>query len=153
MLRALDEIVWTVNPAKDRLDSLANYLAGWTQDFLQGTGLTCELDLPEVPVSSEWRHHVFLVFKAALRNVVRHARATRVQVTLRIEAGALRLAIADDGRGLPEPAATSAGGERALGGHGLENLRARAAQLGGDLRLSSTPGGGTTVELSAPLPK
>jgi signal transduction histidine kinase len=157
ILRSLDEIVWTVNPGKDHLESLANYLSSWAQDFCRQAGLRCELDLPdelpEIEVSSHWRHQVFLTAKEALRNVVQHAAAHRVQLVLRIEGDHLRLAIADDGRGLVRESSPSSTDGSRLGGNGLRNMRARAAQLQGELILVSHPGQGTSVTLRVPIPR
>ena len=157
LLRSLDEIVWTVNPGKDRLESLANYLASWAQDFCRQAGLGCELDLPdelpEIQVSSHWRHQVFLTAKEALCNVVRHAAAHRVQLVLRVEENCLRLAIIDDGRGIaPRPSLSSTDGSH-LGGNGLRNMHARAAQLQGELIVRSSSGEGTSVILRVPIPQ
>jgi signal transduction histidine kinase/ligand-binding sensor domain-containing protein len=157
LLRSLDEIVWTVNPGKDRLESLANYLASWTQDFCRQAGLRFELDLPdelpEIQISSQWRHQVFLIAKEALRNVVQHAAARCVQVALHIEGNQLSLTIADDGRGMNRRPSSASGDEPRLGGNGLSNMRARAAQLQGELTVTSNPEGGTSVTLRVPIPR
>jgi len=156
LLRSLDEIVWTVNPGKDRLESLANYLSSWVQDFCRQAGLQCELDLPdefpEMQVSSQWRHQVFLVAKEALRNVVKHAVAHRVELVLRIESSHLHLTVTDDGRGMGHPPSPSSPDGSRLGGNGLSNMRSRAAQLQGELTLSSNSGEGTRVTLRVPIP-
>jgi signal transduction histidine kinase len=175
LLRALDEVVWAVNPAKDRLETLASYLVAWAQDFLRPTGLSADFDipeeLPEISIPSEWRHHAFLVFKEALRNAVRHANATRVAVRLALADACLCLSVADNGCGMPGFAPGSAPGRtaaseagsatdtvpgaflpRSAAGNGLRNMQTRAGELGAELRFRPTPGGGTTVELRVPLP-
>jgi signal transduction histidine kinase len=81
--------------------------------------------------------------REAASNAVRHGGARRI--TLRAVRGddAVALAIADDGAGF-DPAATSSG-------HGLANMRARAAALGGILHVESAPGQGTRVVLTLPI--
>lgn len=157
LLRSLDEIVWAVNPGKDRLESLANYLASWAQEFCGQAGLRCEFDLPdelpEIEVSSQWRHQVFLIAKEALRNVVQHAAARCVQLSLHVEHNQLRLTITDDGRGLARRASLTDADERHLGGNGLSNMRTRATQLQGELTVTDHPGGGTRVTLRVPIPR
>jgi len=79
----------------------------------------------------------------ALHNVVKHARARRVAVTLTEGAGHVSLSVADDGVGF-EP-------EAAFPGHlGLESMRQRAEAAGGQLRVESRPGSGTTVTATLP---
>jgi signal transduction histidine kinase len=81
----------------------------------------------------------------ALSNVVRHSRATNVEVELVAEGGALRLVVTDDGVGLPADA-----GER--GGSGLHNVVERAARLGGYAEYHRGSGGvGTVLVWSVPL--
>src|SRR5208283_3647004 len=86
MTQAMDEIVWAVNPQHDTLDSLATYLGKYAQDFLEGPGLRCRLDmsvqLPNWRLEAEARHNLFLAFKESLNNVLRHAAATEVRISL-----------------------------------------------------------------------
>jgi signal transduction histidine kinase len=82
---------------------------------------------------------LFYVFSEALTNVVKHAAASRVQVTLQGEQGTLALYIDDDGRGGADPT-----------GSGLQGLSDRLAATGGRLRVVSPPGAGTTVTAVVP---
>ncbi len=150
--RALDEIVWTVNPANDTLEGLVTYLCKYTQDYAGVAGLRCRLDvppdLPAVPLSPELRHHVFLAAKEAVTNVVRHARAESLCLRARGEPGRFTLEIEDDGVG-------PAGMDSAHARHrsGLTNMRRRLAEVGGQCAIAPGSGGrGTRVRLSVPLP-
>jgi signal transduction histidine kinase len=76
------------------------------------------------------RKNLYLIFKEALNNAVKHAHATRVVTHLKEVDGALELVIEDNGIGLPkEERATT------LGGNGLKSMRKRAAELGAELEL------------------
>jgi len=79
-----------------------------------------------------------------LTNAVRHAAASRIEVTARFTDDAAGLTVRDDGRGLP---AAGTGSDR---GFGLAGMRERLAAVGGELRLSATPGGGTTLTATVP---
>jgi signal transduction histidine kinase len=93
----------------------------------------------------EQRRQLLLIFKEALHNVVRHAACTAASLRISAADGRLRAELRDDGRGfVVDPAAD---GE----GHGLASMRARAARLGGDLRIQSEPGQGTRLTLDLPL--
>ena len=104
LTRAMDEIVWAVNPRHDRLDSLANYLSRFAHDYLSVAEIRCRLDvplqLPTLPVTAEVRHNLFLAYKEALHNIVKHAAANEVRVELKFEAAQLTLRVADNGRGI-----------------------------------------------------
>ena len=156
LTRALDEIVWAVDPRHDSLDSLANYLGGYAQDFLSAAGIACRLDLPmrlpDWTMTAEVRHKLFLAFKEALHNVVKHARAREVAVSLEFRGRGFVVKVADDGRGFGPPpdagstmAATPA--KSGAAGHGLANMRNRLAEIGGHCEWESRPGLGTQVRL------
>jgi signal transduction histidine kinase len=83
----------------------------------------------------------YFVIAEALTNVAKHARAQHATVTSRVDNGALRIEVHDDG----------AGGARTEGG-GLIGLRDRLATLDGTLTIDSPPGGGTVVTATIPLP-
>jgi signal transduction histidine kinase len=108
-------------------------------------GLAAERDLPDEPGLPFASKQVLLrVMQEALHNVVKHARADRVQVRGWAEDGRLHLRVRDDGVGF-DPNAS-------FPGHlGHTSMRERLAALGGHLRLASVPGQGTTVELDVPL--
>ena len=89
------------------------------------------------------RRELMLILKEALHNVLRHAEASRVTVTIHREGTRLTLSVADDGVGF-DPSTVREG-------HGLGSLRARAARLGATLDVSSTPGEGTRVALAVDL--
>ena len=148
--RALDEIVWTVNPSNDTLEGLINYLCKHAEEYLAVAGLRYRLEapaqLPAVQISPEARHNVFLAAKEAVTNIVKHARASEAGIRLRLEPGAFVLEIQDNGRGpagLAAPAATSR--------NGLRNMRRRMEDIGGKFEIGPGAKGGTLVRLTAPL--
>lgn len=81
--------------------------------------------------------------REAASNAVRHGRARHLSIRAVRGDDALALAIVDDGRGFDATAATA--------GHGLANMRARAAALGGALHVESAPGHGTRIVVTLPL--
>jgi ligand-binding sensor domain-containing protein/signal transduction histidine kinase len=146
--RALDEIVWTVNPSNDTLDGLINYVCKYAQEYLALAGLRYRLDvppqLPPVPISPELRHNVFLATKEAVNNIVKHSGATSAWLRLRLEPDHFTLEIEDNGRGLPP-------GADKKGRNGLRNMRKRLEEIGGDFSVTAGHEGGTIVSLTAQL--
>ncbi len=149
MTRAFDEIVWAVDPRHDTLDSLVSYMGKFAQDFLEAGEVRCRLDLPiSLPawtIPSDQRHHLFLAFKEALNNALKHGHATVVHIRLRLQDRAFVLSIEDNGQGFDPAAPPAPRPDRPRAGHGLANLQQRLARIGGRCYLQSSPGKGTTV--------
>jgi signal transduction histidine kinase len=158
LTRAMDEIVWAVNPQHDTLDSLATYLGKFAQDFLAAAHIKCRLDvpmqLPAWPLTAEIRHNLFLAFKEALNNAVKHAHTTEVWISLAINGMGFTLQLEDKGRGFaPESAGNGSprDPERLSGGYGLVNMRRRLTEIGGRCEIQSTSGAGTRVSFVVPV--
>ena len=152
LTQSLAEIVWAVNPKHDTLDSLANFLGKFAQDFLGAADLRCRLqlpmELPSWPLTAEVRHNLFLSFKEALHNVVKHAKAKEVQVSLEVERAGFVLSAKDDGCGFllePPPGLLHQDPPRIFRGNGLGNMRHRLNEIGGQCEIQSAPGAGTKV--------
>lgn len=146
-IRSLDEIVWAVNPKDDTLESLANYLGRFACEYLNLAGISCRLDIPTVlaplDVNAESRHNLLLATREALQNVVRHASATEVRVSLEIQDDGLEIRIADNGRGIAADVPEA-------GGNGMPNMRRRMEEIGGTFEVSSTPGKGSEIRFAVP---
>ena len=157
LTRAMDEIVWAVNPKHDTLDSLASYLGRFAQDFLGAAGIRCRLrlplELPQWPLTAEVRHNLFLAFKESLHNAVKHAAATEVQISLKVGPASFVLSVKDNGCGfLPEsPAQTPPDPARPANGNGLVNMRQRLNEIDGGCEIKSAPRAGTNVTFHMPM--
>lgn len=150
--RAMDEIVWAINPKHDSLASLVYYLEKFSLDLLGAAGIRCRLEMPvEFPSwspRSEVRHSLFLGLKEALNNAVRHSGADTVTVGMEMDEDRCRVFIRDNGNGGTAPAALREPG-RIAAGNGLANLSERMRRIGGSCEIRRTPGVGTEVVLSA----
>jgi signal transduction histidine kinase len=148
MVTALDEIVWAMNPKHDSLASLVSYCCLYADRFLKLANINCRLkgvvNMPERTMNSVHRHELFLAFKEALTNVVRHSCATEVRLGVQLIGDRLRLSIADNGGGLGD-------GTSKQGSDGLINMRTRVEKMGGRFEITSKPDRGTTLRFYAPL--
>ena len=142
---ALDEIVWAVNPRHDTLNSLVNYLTNYVEEFLEPAGVRLRLEvplsLPAWPLPADVRHNLFLAAKEALHNVMKHARATEVVLSLELAAAGFTLGLADNGCGF----------EPTSGGTGLWSMAKRLQDIGGVCQVHSVPGQGTRITFSLGL--
>ena len=146
--RSLDEIVWALNSSNDTLESIVNYACKYAQDYfaLAGIRFRAELptQLPPTPILPEVRHNVFLAFKEAVNNVVKHAQATEARVKLELQPDKFVLSIADNGRGVADLS-----GKQLR--NGLKNMKKRLADVRGEFEMSSGADGGTVVRLTVPI--
>jgi signal transduction histidine kinase/CHASE1-domain containing sensor protein len=115
-------------------------------EFIRRTGIRCDLiALPdELKLNDNCATALFRILQESLSNVVRHARATAVEVKLRLHANELSMDVSDNGVGLPDRA-------RSTASFGLIGIEERISMLGGSFAITSEAGIGTTVHVSVPL--
>jgi signal transduction histidine kinase/ligand-binding sensor domain-containing protein len=159
VIRTVDEIVWAVSPRNDTLDSAIHYICRHAEEFFELTPIELELQLPsEVPpcrLSADVRHNLFCAVKEALHNVLKHAKASRVRITIEVHPSKLAVTINDDGQGFEtaDIFKASGNGKPAMHtGDGLLNMRERLEAVSGGCVIESAQGQGTTVAFSIPLP-
>jgi signal transduction histidine kinase len=129
---------------------LAFALDSGVRAWTAGSGVDAEVDvqgetgdLPE-----DVSHHVLRIAQEAVANVLKHAHADRINLTLRKEPKKLTLNVRDNGCGFEPNGAFHSGN----GHFGIMGMRERAERLGGELRLESSPGKGTLLDVLVPLP-
>ncbi len=125
----------TTTQLRQRLDNAVNGFAG------SGPRITIQYVGPLSVVEPGLADHAEAVVREAVSNAVRHAEASSLSITVRVE-DELAIEVIDDGRGMPPDVKPS----------GLINLRRRAYEVGGDFTVADAEGGGTVLRWSAPLP-
>jgi signal transduction histidine kinase len=153
-IKSLDEIVWAVNPRNDTLAHLMDYAGQFAFDYLRLAGIRCRLDFPEQcpprELSTDLRHNLFLAIKEALHNIVKHARASEVQLRIQFTGDTLDIVIEDNGCGF-DPALARNGAAGGALADGLRNMRQRMDDIGGEFEFESNAGMGTKIHLCLPL--
>jgi PAS domain S-box-containing protein len=114
-----------------------------------GIAFACEFEEPPVDLAENLSLLMFYSVRELCINVVKHARATKVDITLEQTENYLHARVADNGIGFN--AAASSVPQRTRGGFGLFNIHERLSHLGGRLDIRPRPGGGTAVTISLPL--
>jgi signal transduction histidine kinase len=156
MTRALDEIVWAIDPRHDTLDSLIGYMGRFAQELLGAANIRCRLDVPVAvpawPLTAEIRHNLFLAFKEALNNAVKHAGATELRISLEVRDQGFVLSVRDNGRGFDRNQPPSTADGRIASGNGLRNIENRVARIGGRSEISTEFGKGTLLSFVFPFP-
>jgi ligand-binding sensor domain-containing protein/signal transduction histidine kinase len=141
---SMTDIIWTVDPRSDSLADLVLRLRQIAFSMLETDERSVEFLAPadeqlQLELAPAVRRHVLLFFKEVVTNVARHAEATAVRAEIEVARGRFRMSIRDNGRGFDR--------QQTRAGHGLKSLQYRAAELRGNLRVESVPGGGTEIEL------
>ncbi|MER6299131.1 sensor histidine kinase [Kitasatospora sp. NPDC001539] len=156
--------------AQDNLDEARRFVRALTPPALDGdqlpvalerlcatttahSGLPVHLHLSGSPVRLPAAQEVALlrIAQSALGNTVRHAKASRAEVTLSYMEGEVALDVYDDGAGFDPAAVAGRSGGDAGGGFGLPTMRARARALGGSFTVESAPGEGTALAVQLPV--
>jgi PAS domain S-box-containing protein len=114
--------------------------------FLERSGISCEVRSPETEpsLSAEVSTALFRIFQECLTNIVRHARASRVEAALKLEDGWVTLRVQDNGRGITQAEVANA---ESLG---LLGMKERTALLGGEIVFQRDPQAGTIVTARVP---
>ncbi len=143
MLESLDDIVWAINPNNDRLEEMLMRMRAHATELFEASGIAFTIRFPEglsgLRLSMDVRRQLYLVYKEALNNIVRHSGCHEATIALSRAGQELVLTISDDGKGFK--------GKPLAEGNGLRNMETRAASVGGSLTISSRPNGGTIVSL------
>jgi signal transduction histidine kinase len=148
LIDAMNDIVWSVDPKNDSFDFLLVRMKMHASKMLDARGINYEIDIPEELSSLKlplgYRRRLFLIYKEAINNILKHARPTTVSLSMRREGRTLMMTIVDDGIGF-DPSSPAAG-------NGLHNMQERARTLGGEITIASARTRGTAIALHAPIP-
>jgi two-component sensor histidine kinase len=148
---SMSDVVWAINPARDRLGDLVRRMRQFVGDLFIARDIEVQFAAPPVDhdlhLDPETRRQLFLIFKECVHNMARHSRCSKVAFQLGIEGKRLVLTATDNGVGFDVTLATPGQAQ----GHGLANIRLRAARLGGSVNFRSAERQGTTVTVSVPV--
>ncbi len=138
-------LIRELRPAALEGKGLAQALREYVRDWSQQAGIQAELHVQGergLPLGIE--QGLFRIAQEALSNVARHSQASQAEISLMYEAGQVQICVEDNGQGFEQGQAGSVG-------FGLSSMSERAQALGGELKVESQPGQGTSVTASLPM--
>ena len=147
-IKSVRQIINELRP--NVLDLGLNAAVEWQiAEFRRRTGIVCELieNNNEIRLDDHCATAFFRILQESLSNISRHARASLVRVQLQAQGDRLTMMVSDNGIGMPE------GGRNKIGSFGLVGIEERINLLGGSFAIVSSPGGGTAITVSVPLPE
>jgi len=143
----MSDIVRAINPSKDHMRDLSQRMRHFASDVFTARQIEFRFRTPDaerdVRVGANIRRELFLIFKQAINNVVRHSGCSRADLELRAEPDRLVLVVSDDGVGFD----AAGGGD----GHGLLSMRERTEALGGQFEILTRRGQGTLLTFAIPF--
>lgn len=149
-LESISDLIWAVKPHPDYLNDIADRVREYAQKFLDAQDIDYQLNIPRnLPVMEmdiEARRNVYLIFKEAINNALKHSECTQMDISLLADSEKLSLLVADNGIGF-DPAQKLEEGK----GVGLSSMNKRALDIGGELKIISEPGQGTKVSFWLPV--
>lgn len=144
LMEQMNDIVWSINPRHDSLQSLLTRLRAFAGRVLEARDIdyTFQIDsqLPNLTLDARTRQNLYLILKEGVNNAAKHSAASRVELHVWTEGGLLHIDLRDDGRGYDPAVPTEQ--------NGLANMAARAAAIGAQIRVETSPGAGTRIALS-----
>jgi ligand-binding sensor domain-containing protein/two-component sensor histidine kinase len=143
---SMSDIVWAINPKKDSLRDLTRRMRAFASDIFTSHNIDFEFQPPaadlDLKLGANVRRTVYLIFKEAVNNIARHSACEKARIDIHVEGACLVLKIADDGSGFDAATVTD--------GNGLQSMRKRAKDSGGEVIISTNPTRGTNVTLRLP---
>ncbi|OGU37651.1 MAG: hypothetical protein A2315_02060 [Ignavibacteria bacterium RIFOXYB2_FULL_35_12] len=144
-VETMRDLIWFINPnndfGKDMIlkmkETAAKLLAGMNWSFK----VNSEVELEELNL--EIRRNIYLIYKEALNNVVRHANSQSCEIELRNLGNTFLLMIKDDGKGFDE--------KKVQENTGLRSIKRRAANMNAEVKIYSEIGNGTVIKLVVPF--
>ena len=141
--QSLDDIVWSINTRNDNFEQVAARMRRYAAELFESSDIEYKVDFDEKllhkKLNLEQRRDIYLVFKEALNNICKHAKATAVTITLTTDHQYFKMTIEDNGIGF-DPAEPTAR-------NGLKNMQLRAKTHRGNFIIDSQKGTGTTVSV------
>lgn len=143
-LSQLRDNLWDLRNGLSAGENLADAVGRAVRPHLHGAALSLEMELGGAKFGESFAHAVLCVLRELVINAVRHGEAANVVVAGRRDGDGFAFSVSDDGRGFD--VASAKGVEE--GHFGLQGVRERIRPFGGELRVESAPGKGTTARFS-----
>lgn len=142
---AIGDIVWSVSPERDTLNHLLIRMRDLASQLCTANGIQYKLNLrpgeAEIWLYPEIRRNIYLIFKEALHNAVRHSEARQLTIEASLKGSLFELCVSDNGRGFRAD-------QKSERGHGLRSMEKRARAINARFLLESSPGSGTRLRIS-----
>ncbi|MBK7882841.1 MAG: hypothetical protein IPJ81_02655 [Chitinophagaceae bacterium] len=146
LLNKMNAIIWSMSSSYDTLENLVIYIRSYALEYFENTGIDCRVifpdNLPHLQVTGQVRRNFFLVIKETLNNILKHSKASKVEIVFRYQSDKLELNIHDNGVGI------DLNNIRQFG-NGLQNIKKRMQSIGIEFLIENR--NGTLVTLKGKI--
>jgi len=143
MAEKMNDIVWTINPVNDSMEKVLNKIQGYGINICASRNIQFHFTRPEareeISLNMQIRNTIYMISKEAINNAVKYSGAGNIRFSLSGKRNNYALTISDDGAGFDTAGSYT--------GNGLVNMKARAAEIGGQLTIESDAENGTHIRL------
>lgn len=146
LLDSMSDIIWNINPGNDTIEEVMSRMREYATTILEAKNIDYTFNFPkekmDCKLTMEVKNNMYLIFKEAVNNLSKYSGCSKVSLSLLFDEKNIQLIVEDNGIGFDTNKQTQGGG--------LINMNYRAAEIKGALRINSTPGRGTSVEVTMP---
>ena len=136
IVSTMSDIIWSIDNRSDSVGALLLRMKDFATEILQPKNIELDFKVSEISekaiVDPEVKQNIYLIFKEAINNIVKHANATLVTVEILNESNLFSMIITDNGKGVNE--------QQRSHGNGLRNMERRALAIHGDLKFLHNKG-------------
>lgn len=147
LIESMSDIVWMISPKNDSLQDLIIRLKDSNSEFLSYMNVSFKTNnlesFEQIKLPLEYKQNLYLIFKEAINNAVKHSKCSRLNLTANIDKNLLEIELLDDGKGIDE--------SHILFGNGIENMKQRAKNIGGELTWNSKVNEGTKIKFAGKI--
>lgn len=147
LLEKMDDIVWSINPKNDSLESLLLRIKRFSSKLFEAKDIDYAIDIDkavtDVKLPMEYRQHLYLIMKEAINNLVKYSDATKAAIEVNYHSPILKLRISDNGKGFDIRSDHA--------GNGIISMKSRAGMMNANLRIESAIEEGTTIRLEVKI--
>lgn len=154
MISEMNDIVWTINPRHDSMDTILQRMESFARPLLASQGIHFHFEVEPavkmVNLEMSRRKNFYLIYKEAVNNALKYSQCRNLWVKIGLRQHQLHLVTVDDGVGF-DMQQVQLQAMQSLSGNGLRNMEMRAEEMKGLWQIDSLAGQGTTVHLRFPV--
>lgn len=146
LVDSMSDIVWAVNPSKDRFSELVKRMRRFASEAFTSRNIALQFEAPDdhdFKLGADARREIFFIVKEGVNNITRHSGCTEAAIILSVQNESLQLELRDNGKGFVPSQATE--------GNGMGSMRQRASRLGGEFEVVTASNHGTILTLVVPM--
>ena len=142
--QTITDLIWTIKPQPEPLENFAARIRENFTDIFREKEISFRVIEDQISnslfLTALEKHNVYLVIKEALNNILKHAKANKVEIFISKIENEIAFFISDNGKGFNS-------GNYKKHGNGLKNLISRSNEINAEVKFNSEPGKGTQIEL------